>query len=480
MYVKFLVAGVILSFLGASCTVLAVDQDDSNSARQEDEEEIVSLRRRGLTWKPVWWDRIKNSYKGNDLKLCPMRSAPAKASWCERKKYTCFFGNKTCPTVGANPTVKCVCNGTRTKKGKWSCTPAKCPTPVPAPGIFRSSPGRPFDVRMNLLTPQILQGYDKIADLVFDLDQAVRFYVNAIIEQESQYNYQYYPYYPGVEGIPLAEDHAAGAHIPSPTPPSAEGTTDFQTNNQEEGVDESDMVKSDGIHVFAAYGDIVVIWNAATGDFVTNYTLPPIQNVDSPTVDVPSGVDGTAGTGENPSAGAMLPPMFYQPKPIIQGMSLVVNRLVLFVQGYGDKVRAENNITSALGEAYETRVVVLDTSTLPKTITVVTQKDIQGGFRDARSIGNNIHLVTSSSINFYQVTGPLYRFNTGFQGMNSTEYKSAAVNIAKPLIADFVAMLTNDILINGKAPDIPKIAIWQSDVGDKGNVIEQIYSGGAI
>jgi DNA excision repair protein ERCC-4 len=161
-------------------------------------------------------------------------------------------------------------------------------------------------------------------------------------------------------------------------------------------------------------------------------------------------------------------------------MSLVANRLVLYVQGYGNMVRVENNITSALGEAYETRVIVFDTSKLPNTIKVVTQEDIQGSFRDARSIGNNIHLVTSSYINFYQMASPLYRYNTVFQGLNNTEYKAAAIKIAKPLIADFVAMLMNDILLNGKAPDIPKIAIWQTDVGDNGNVIEQIYSGGAI
>jgi hypothetical protein len=42
------------------------------------------------------------------------------------------------------------------------------------------------------------------------------------------------------------------------------------------------------------------------------------------------------------------PPMFYQkPKPVILGMSLAVNRLVLYVQGYGEKVRAENKISSA-------------------------------------------------------------------------------------------------------------------------------------
>jgi hypothetical protein len=35
-------------------------------------------------------------------------------------------------------------------------------------------------------------------------------------------------------------------------------------------------------------------------------------------------------------------------------------------------------------------------------------------------------------------------------------------------------------LLNGKAPAMPKIAIWQTDVGNNFNVIEQIYSGGAI
>jgi hypothetical protein len=39
--------------------------------------------------------------------------------------------------------------------------------------------------------------------------------------------------------------------------------------------------------------------------------------------------------------------------------------------------------------ADDTRIVVLDISTLPNTIKVVTQEDVQGSFRDARSIGNN-------------------------------------------------------------------------------------------
>jgi uncharacterized secreted protein with C-terminal beta-propeller domain len=37
---------------------------------------------------------------------------------------------------------------------------------------------------------------------------------------------------------------------------SAKGKTDYNTNNQNEGVDEADLIKSDGTHVFAAYDDV--------------------------------------------------------------------------------------------------------------------------------------------------------------------------------------------------------------------------------
>jgi hypothetical protein len=122
---------------------------------------------------------------------------------------------------------------------------------------------------MNLLNSKVLQGYDKLADLLVDLDQAVRFYINGIIEKEALKNDTHYPFLLG----PPPNVDSWGPQTPAPAPTSAGGATDFETNNQEDGVDESDMVKSDGIHVFAAYGDIVVIWNAATGKFVANYTL---------------------------------------------------------------------------------------------------------------------------------------------------------------------------------------------------------------
>jgi hypothetical protein len=130
MYVKFLIAVVILNFLAVSCTVNAVHDDTSNAAvNDEEEEQNASLLRRGLaSWKPVWWERIKNSYKGNDLKLCRSRSAPKKGAWCDRKKTTCFFGNKTCPTRRCQSDSQVRLQWNQDEEGQMrSCTPRTVP-----------------------------------------------------------------------------------------------------------------------------------------------------------------------------------------------------------------------------------------------------------------------------------------------------------------------------------------------------------------
>jgi hypothetical protein len=425
MNIRVLLTFLSLTFLAAICTAHAVEHAKStttstnaagNEANETATTTTMSMLRRGLqaatsTWPPVWWERIKNSYQGNDLKLCTMRSAPAKGSWCGKNKSTCFFGNMTCPTVGANPTAKCFCNGTSTKRGTWSCSPEKCP-PVPTPtpaGIFRSSPGRAFDVRLNLATPQILKGYDKIADLVVDLDQAIRFDINYKIETSTSR----YPI--GVRHLPEGAPSSAFQDVPSPRSASI-GVTDFGTS------DKSDLVKNNGIYVFAVYGPDIIVSNAATGKYVANYTLPTVDR-----------------------------------NGMIKGVSLVADRLVLYVE-----------------KGSSTRVIVLDISKLPCCITLVTRNEIRGRFRDARLIDNNIHLITSSTLGMEQFSS-LERYNYVFEGMNNAAYKKAAAKRAEPLIANVVAQLKNGISANGKPPKMPKIALWQTDVGDNGNQIEYIH-----
>ena len=505
-------------FLALTLAVLGVASsnaaalDDVHADNEEvidldgDEESVGSdgpllLRRRELA--ASWWKRIKESSPEKDLKECAKRKGtPKTGDKCGRDTKTCFFGTQDCPSVGAHPTTKCKCNG---KSRTWTCVDEACPADsstgatldegLPSLGkaaFYLSPPWQPLEVKLNLLTPKVLEGYENITELTSDLNQAVRFYVNSIIEEQSLYDYNYFLPQFRPESQPIMGDSPSTQDKGSS--PSAAGATDFSTNNQEKGVDESDLVKSDGKFSYAAYGDIVVIWDAATGEFVANYTLPPIYDLVPTASPVAVATAEPVGFTKPPPEGDepilvdeifpifdRRPPFFfYQPKPVIQGMSLAANRLVLYVSGYGDKIRSARSYASVFSNAYDTRMVVLDTSTLPATIEVVTQEDIQGSFRDARSIGSDVHVVTTSYIDYYPVTGRLYRWNSEYEGLNSTEYKAKAVSIAEPLIDDFVATLLSEILMNGMAPSIPKISLWQSDLGGNTNIAEKLFSGGAI
>ena len=462
-----------LAFLGTAALADFADLTDDLA------DDDALMNRRLVRDTPEWFERIKDSFSepGTQLKKCGRRRvAPNDGRGCGRKRKTCFFGTQQCSGVGAHPVTKCSCIGEINEKGEWACDDEVCQendedTIVQAAsGVFRSSPARALDVTMNLLTPAVLQGYDNIEDLSDDLNQAVRFYVNSVIEQQALHNNRFSPL-PFVIEPDDQVVFAVTSESKTTASPSAEGATDFETNNQEEGVDEADKVKSDGMYTYAAYGDVVVVWNVITGDLVANYTLPQLFYSD-------------AASGPSVPTTSLLTesrPLFHhRPKPVIQAMSLEAQRLVLYVQGYGSEVREQNKITSVFSNAYETRIMVLDTSTLPLSLTFVTQEDVQGSYRDARAIGSDIHLVTSASINYYALTGPLYRFNSVFADMDSTEYKKAAAKIAEPLIDDFVATLKADVLLNGIAPSIPKISIWQSDLGNNTNIVEQIYKEGAI
>jgi hypothetical protein len=235
---------------------------------------------------------------------------PLTGEKCGKKLKTCIFGTQDCPSIGPHPTSKCICDGKKPNNGKWTCAPEPCPGDTATPEeeetsgrkgeFFYSKPGQAFEVKMKLFAPKVLEGYDNITELAVDLIQAFRFYVNSIIDEESRYVYLY----SGPTGMPIRDDMPppTSALPPGVSPPgaspSAAGANDFSTNNHEEVVDESDFDKSDCVYSNAAYGDVIVIWDAATGELVANYTLPPIY--DKPT---------TAAPNAPPYGGTNVPPM---------------------------------------------------------------------------------------------------------------------------------------------------------------------------
>lgn len=253
-----------------------------------------------------WWERLKESNSDMNLKQCARRQGvPLTGEKCAKKPKTCFFGTQDCPSIGPHPTFKCTCDGKKPYNGKWTCIPESCPVDTTAPAeeettgkadaFFYSKPNQAFEVKMNLLTPKVLEGYDSITELTIDLIQVVRFYVNWIIDEQTQY----IDLYRGPTGPPVQFDMPAPTsawppdRVPPGASPTASQTDDYSTNNQEEGIDESDLVKSDGVYSYAAYGDLLVIWDAATGESVANYTLPPIYDVPPTAAPVAPPIGGT-------------------------------------------------------------------------------------------------------------------------------------------------------------------------------------------
>lgn len=137
----------------------------------------------------------------------------------------------------------------------------------------------------------IVEGYGNCQDLKDDLESAVKFIVDVQIDINANQKFRnQYGYYGGWiprggflggDGVMIMEDSGAeesvtsgGKEESSGASYKGEGEDSFGTNNQVDGVEEADLIKSDGSIVYAAYGDQIVVWNATTGVELSRILLP--------------------------------------------------------------------------------------------------------------------------------------------------------------------------------------------------------------
>eukprot|EP00540_Astrosyne_radiata_P006586 CAMPEP_0116850134 /NCGR_PEP_ID=MMETSP0418-20121206/15987_1 /TAXON_ID=1158023 /ORGANISM="Astrosyne radiata, Strain 13vi08-1A" /LENGTH=852 /DNA_ID=CAMNT_0004481989 /DNA_START=64 /DNA_END=2622 /DNA_ORIENTATION=+ len=347
-------------------------------------------------------------------------------------------------------------------------------------GTFNSASGV-FNVTLPLFGRNLATPYTSNADLAADLTEILKLFVNNIIKNNAM-NFRAHP--PPEFGPPAGPTDGTGGtggedegfESVAAGPPSADGATDFRTNNQEDGVDEADLVKSDGVYVYAAYGDVLVIWNAASGELITNVTFP------SATPDFPQpppGIPGRPPEGEIgiDAASSFAPGGWYNVN--IQGLLLSSSRLVVILNGYGQSIVQELSYKPAFYDAFGTRIVIFDTSSLDTTgtLTKVHETDIQGSYRDGRSVGDNVHLVTTSGFDLHErFWVPLDRYNPEYSNMNDEQYENAAKQKAEQqLIPSFVSQVLNDISVRGN-PTVARVGLWQTDVSNNSAIEEMIYS----
>ena len=339
--------------------------------------------------------------------------------------------------------------------------------------FFRSSSGV-FNATLPLFSKTMATPYPNASILVQDLTEVLKMYASSVIKTNSAYS-AVPPLYTISQSPPEATFTAVSeAGTAQAAPPSPEGLTDFSTNNQEEGVDEADFTKSDGTYVYTVYGDTIVVWEALTGTLVTNLTLPVVS-------------EGGSGGGNGNFIGLPRPqvvdnifdePFHYPPvKPNIEGLLLSSSRLVAIVSGYSNSGESER---TTLYGANATRILVYSTESLGTTGELVQlhQKDLNGNYRDARTIGDSVHLVTATGLDVYSgIAGPLERWRVNFVDLDDEAYIEQARTLAETeLIPAFVAQFVADISFEGQLPTLARVGLWQSILPNETSVEDFIYA----
>ena len=181
---------------------------------------------------------------------------------------------------------------------------------------YIAPPNDPIPASIRLIDPSVMDGYpageEGCIALTEDIYNASAILANEFIKRNAQYGRRRFDThrYRISGGAPSAEDTAGGDEKSG----GKKGEDAYGTNNQETGVgecvlcvvcmrvtlhrffhstistfsftllyphlfhlhflDEADIIKSDGKHVFVAYGDILVVWDTKTGEEMSRTKMP--------------------------------------------------------------------------------------------------------------------------------------------------------------------------------------------------------------
>ena len=363
--------------------------------------------------------------------------------------------------------------------------PITTSTPAEEALFYRSTSGI-FNVTLPLFSSSVALGYSDESELERDLVEALKFKVNRIVEQPLYY-YAERP----VDDV--AEDGAAGDTAASPPvgSPAAGNVDDYETNTVEATIDEGDLLKTNGVHAFAAYGQYVVVWDVATGDQITNITLPalnysghepPIEPIEPYAVNSARGSDGTRRNERDLQIVA--DEWYYWPvEPTVQSLLLYQDRLVVIANGYGQFVRSTLDYRPALYDAFSTNIRLYDISKLGDTgeVAFLNETHVHGTFNSIRADENRVHLVTFSGLDVWTyLEQPLDRY-LNFPDLDDQEYNETARQLAEEkLIPDFVSRLMQDLSVHGVPANIARISMWQKHISTDSQLEDTVFGQGVV
>jgi DNA excision repair protein ERCC-4 len=311
----------------------------------------------------------------------------------------------------------------------------------------------------------------------------------------------YWPQYPIAYGESAAAADMAMPEMAATATVGSAKEDSYGTNNQVEGVDEADIVKSDGIHVFAAYGDLLYAWNATDGTTGTSVTPMPYNKTNCTDGPMPiiepfvyydyedelvenstdTVADSSSSTSTGSSSEKKIPrrqqserqtmsmpyyPHCYQPKPQILSLLLHGSHLTAVVSENNYMIQPYSTEMPSLINDYSTLTIrVYDVSTVPtdgSPLTLLGERKLKGNYNAARSIENTGVVVTTSYVDTNVMANSLYRSQPLYCGLNNTQYEEKAAKIAVNRSEVFAEQLIKELDLNYGCQNIFQISAMQS------------------
>jgi len=390
---------------------------------------------------------------------------------------------------------------------------------------------------------------DGCSELREDLVQAATYLANVVIKRNEGYGRQKFNEWemqedfavaaPAVTSVaevtfaaqppPAEATKGQVPPAPAPSPPSAGsdemsaeaefGETDYGTNSQTEGVDEGDLVKSDGTYVYAAYGDRLVVFSKDGGGKLSETFMPK-----SPP---PEGCGGGYQYDDDPFPMPMPMPM---PEPDVGGnrrrrrnlqrrdhdrrrtsivppywdpchiadpriesillddesgrVSVILSgnqRPSHYYWGYGPS-REDDDEQTILGDSAGTQVRVYDTASLISSpdkdypaLKLVGSRSLPGRFtqKGSRSIGSKAYIVTQNEVDtWFHFKRHFDRFEEAYDDLDDSDYvKKATRRALNKIIPGFVDRMMEELLegdTGGTCAHVARVAMFQTgDIDDK-------------
>lgn len=227
---------------------------------------------------------------------------------------------------------------------------------------------------------------------------------------------------------------ATEKNLAAPTGSSTKSVTEsnFGTNNQVEGVEEGDLVQSDGDKVFVTYGTEILVLDANAVTVTSRTEVPPDAN------------------GCKSS--------------YIPSMILIGERLIVIATSFCDQAvtpLASESTTDSLYLGQQTDTVHIFNSV---DMSLVTSMSLDGSFISARAIGENVHIVSNSYIDIYVWLQYFDPWREDIYGVNVTEaqYIEKAKEQVDVHLQEFVDNVTQMIDCNS----LQKLALLQNSNDD--------------